>query len=145
MKIKQEKGITGIDIVVSVLLITIFITLITNLSLALDRNAKIIQRNTEATSYGIKEIESIKSQGYLEEYEGKGISGKEILKEKEIYDQNNTITGYHAIFSIQDYQSFDGKQGKIANQVKKIVVEISFKVGNQVQKVELETLIAKER
>lgn len=71
MVIKEEKGVTGIDIAISVVIITIFIAMIANLITSININAKEIERKTEATSYAVQEIEKIKAIGYSNDYEGK--------------------------------------------------------------------------
>lgn len=144
MNVRQEKGISGIDITISILMLTIFVTLITNISIGLDKNTKIMQRKTQAISYAIDLAEQQKRIGYQENLKDKGLTGKEIIEEKDIYDENKKITGFYQTIYVQDYISFTGNETKQKNQVKKITVEISFKVGNQIEKVSLEILLAKE-
>ena len=69
--IKEEKGVTGIDIAISVIVITIFIALIANLIANINLNSKDIERKTIATSYAVQEIEKIKALGYIDDYEEK--------------------------------------------------------------------------
>ena len=71
MHIKEEKGATGIDIAISVILITIFIALIANLISNINLNSEDTKRKTIATSYAVQEIENIKAKGYLDKYDGK--------------------------------------------------------------------------
>lgn len=71
MHIKEEKGLTGIDIAISVILLTIFIAMIGNLIANINLNSKDTERKTIATSYAVQEIEKIKALGYIDEYEGK--------------------------------------------------------------------------
>ena len=71
MVIKEEKGLTGIDIAISVIVITIFIAMIANLIANININSKDTERKTIATSYAVQEIEKRKSLGYIDEYEGK--------------------------------------------------------------------------
>ena len=71
MHIKEEKGLAGIDIAISVIVLTIFIAMITNLIANINLNSKDIERKTIATSYAVQEIEKIKSLGYINDYEGK--------------------------------------------------------------------------
>lgn len=71
MYIKEEKGLTGIDIAISVIILTIFIALIANLIANINLNSENIERKTSATSYAIREIEKIKASGYIDSYEGK--------------------------------------------------------------------------
>ena len=70
MHIKEEKGVTGIEIAISVILITIFIALIANLISNINLNSEDTKRKTIATSYAVQEIESRKANGYLEKYKG---------------------------------------------------------------------------
>ena len=86
MSIKDEKGLTGIDIAISIILITIFISIIGNLIVNINLNSKNTQRKTIATSYAIQEIEKIKAQGYIDNYNNKGIETEDILKEEDILD-----------------------------------------------------------
>lgn len=71
MHIKEEKGLTGIDISISIILITIFIAFIANLIVNINLNSEDIERKTIATSYAVQEIEQIKALGYIDNYEGK--------------------------------------------------------------------------
>lgn len=71
MHIKEEKGLTGIDIAISIILLTIFIATIGSLIANINLNSEKTERKTKATSYAVQEIEKIKSQGYTIEYEGK--------------------------------------------------------------------------
>lgn len=70
MVIKEEKGITGIDIAISVIIITIFIAMIANLIANININNKDSERKTKAVSYAVQEIEKIKALGYSDDYEG---------------------------------------------------------------------------
>lgn len=71
MRIKEEKGLTGIDIAISIVLITIFIALIANLIANINLNSEDTERKTIATSYAVQEIERIKAHGYIDDYEEK--------------------------------------------------------------------------
>lgn len=71
MVIKEEKGATGMDIAISVIVITIFIAMIANLIANININANEAERKTKATSYAVQEIEKIKALGYIADYDGK--------------------------------------------------------------------------
>lgn len=58
---KNENGFTGIDIVISVIIITIFVALIANLITNINLKSTGIERKTKATSYAVQEIEKIES------------------------------------------------------------------------------------
>ena len=109
----------------------------------MNQNNKSIERRTIATSYAIQEIEKIKSFKYQEQYNNKGLKGKEILEQKEIY-QNEKFTGYNKTIYIEDYISIIQNGEKEPNIVKQITIEISYLLGNKNQTVELSTYIVKE-
>lgn len=140
---RKEKGLTGVDIIISIFVITIFVAIIGNLIINVNLNNKSIERRTIATSYAIQEIEKIKSLKYQEQYNNKGLKGKEILEQKEIY-QNEKFTGYNKTIYIEDYISIIQNGEKEPNIVKQITIEISYLLGNKNQTVELSTYIVKE-
>lgn len=143
MSIKDEKGLTGIDIAISIILITIFISIIGNLIVNINLNSKNTQRKTIATSYAIQEIEKIKAQGYIDNYNNKGIETEDILKEEDILD-NGKLTGYSKKISIKDYVLIQNDETKQSNLVKEVKVQILYKVANKEQQVEISTYIVKE-
>ena len=71
MVIKDEKGIAGIDIAISVVLITIFIAMIASIITHINVNSKEIERRSKATSYAVQELEKIKATGYNSDYNNK--------------------------------------------------------------------------
>ena len=146
MHIKQEKGVTAIDIAISIIIITIFIAIIGNLIININLNFENIKRKTIATSYAIQEIEKIKAKRYIEEYENLGIEQEDILPEYDldILDDSNNFTGYHKTVKIKDYVLIQNDNTKQENLVKELIVEISYKLANKDQKVIISTYIAKD-
>lgn len=145
---KSEKGISTVDIIISVIIITIFITLIGNLIINININAKETERKTQAVTYAVEEIEVIKSEGYKEQYEDRGIDIIEILKEEDIKDKDNNFTGYHKKVIIKDYyliqKENNNDTSKEPNIVKEVTVQILYKLKNKDETVELSTYIKKE-
>lgn len=141
MFIREEKGITGIDIAISIIVITIFIAMISNLIVNINLNSKDTERKTIAISYAIQEIEKIKSQGYLDSYENKGIETEDIIQENDINDNDGNFTGYHKKILIKDYTLIQNDNTKQKNLVKEITVEISYKLGNKDKTVNLSTYV----
>lgn len=144
MLIKEEKGFTGIDIAISIVIITIFIATIGNLIVNINLNTKSMERKSLATSYAIQEIERLRAQRYIEDYNDKGIEQEEIISEDDILDSEGSFTGYHKKVLIKDYVLIQNDNTKISNLVKELTVQIIYKVGNKEQKVEISTYIAKE-
>lgn len=143
MLIKEEKGFTGIDIAISLIVITIFISMIANLIANINLTAQDTNRKTIATSYAVQEIEKIKAQGYLDSYDSKGIAKEEVLKEEDIYN-GSEFTGYNKKIVIRDYVLVVNDITKKSNIVKEITVNISYKVGNKEKNVKISTYVAKE-
>lgn len=143
MLIKEEKGFTGIDIAISLIVITIFISMIANLISNINLTAQDTNRKTIATSYAVQEIEKIKAQGYIESYDSKGITKEDILKEEDIYN-GSEFTGYNKKVVIKDYVLVVNDTTKKSNIVKEITVNISYKVGNKEKNVKISTYVAKE-
>lgn len=146
MKIKKEDGITGVDIAMSVIIVTIFISLIANLIVNINLNKTETQRMSIATSYAVQEIEKIKANGYIEEkYDEKGITNEEILNQiygEDILDSNGEFTGFNKKIFIKDYKLIDNTKQK--NLLKQITVEISYKISGKDKNVTISTYIAKE-
>lgn len=141
MYIKNQRGFTGIDISISIIIITIFIAMIGNLIININLNYKDTERKTIATSYAIQEIEKIKSQGYIDDYDEIGINQQDIFKEEDIIDENGIFTGYHKKVLIKDYILRDNTKQK--NLVKEITIEISYKLANNDKNIRILTCIAK--
>lgn len=133
MNFREEKGITGIDITVSIIIITLFIGIIATLLFNINSSSGGIGRKTEATNYAITEIEKIKAMDFasLNNTEESG------------YIEN---TPYYKEVSVLDYADFPENEGKdkVHGLVKKISVIISYKNGKNTEKVELATVITKE-
>ena len=142
MFIKEEKGIAGIDIAISIIIITIFIAMIGNLIININLNSKDTERKTIAISYAMQEIEKIKAQGYIDNYQDKGIEKEYIIEEKDIVDSSENFTGYHKKIIIKDYVLIQNDNTKKENLVKEITVEISYKLGNKDKSVSLTTQVA---
>ncbi len=144
MLIKQEKGFTGIDIAISIVIITIFIAVIGNLIVNINLNSKNTERESIATSYAVKEIEKIKALGYIEDYENKGIEKEDKLEDADIDDINGKFSGFHKTITIRDYVLIKNDNTKEPNLLKELKVEISYKIANKEQKIEISTYVTKE-
>lgn len=144
MYIKEEKGYTGVDIAISIVIITIFISLVGNLIININTNSKNMERKTVATSYAVQEIEKIKSQGYIDNYENKGIDKQDIIEESDILDEEGNFTGYSKKILIKDYIFIQDDNTKQSNLVKELTVQILYNSGNKEQSVKISTYITKE-
>lgn len=140
---RNEKGITGIDITISVILVTIFIGLISTLTYQIQKNSSDIQRKTEATSYAVETLEQIKSEGF-EKLPVKGNQKINELPDGYIKDEKGEPTGYYRTVTVLDYTELSGNEAKTPELLKKVTVQILYRSGKNEQTVEMSTIIAKE-
>ena len=109
MIFKNEKGITNIDLTVSIILITVFIALIATIMYTINANFNSIERRTEATNYAINEIESLKAQNFedLQDTPTDGTNDFVNMTDKE--GERNTVigktTGFSKKITIIDYSN----------------------------------------
>lgn len=143
MHIREEKGLAGIDIAISVMILTIFVALIASLIANINSYSSDTEKKTIATSYAVQEIERIKAQGYINNYNGLGIENDNVLINEDIVE-NGIFTGYHKKILIKDYALLNKEDTYQPNLVKKITVEISYKSGAKEKNVRISTHIVKE-
>ena len=141
MKIQSEKGFTGIDISVSVVIIFMFITIIAMLIYRVNSTSREIELRSDATYIAINEIEQVKNDGI-----GKyiGISqknGNNVVYENEEVSGNE---GFYKTITVIDYTDLDGNENEISDIVKKVTVKISYMFNAKEQSVEISTILSKE-
>ena len=134
MNWKNEKGITTIDITVSIILITLFVALIAVLIYNVNKNSDSMERRAEATNYVINAIAEIKTTNF------------DNLQNSE---QNIGDTGYYEKITVIDYADLKREEQSeqddsiISGLVKKVTVEVSYKDGDTTQTVDLSTIRTK--
>ena len=141
MKFYSEKGYTGIDIAISIVVITIFISLIAVIISRFNSSADEIKYKEEATAIAIEEIEKIKKEGF-ETYKDRSIANEnsEVSKNIEIEGKE----GFHKTILVEDYTDIERNSEKISGLVKKVKVKISYMFQGKEQSVEVSTIISKE-
>lgn len=134
MNLKNEKGITTIDVTVSIILITLFVALIAVLIYNVNKNSDSMERRAEATNYVINAIEEVKTTNF------------DNLQNSE---QNIGDTGYYEKITVIDYADLKREEQSeqddsiISGLVKKVTVEVSYKDGDTTQTVDLSTIRTK--
>lgn len=142
--IKDEKGLTGVDIAISLVIVTMFVAIIANLIANINLDTEKMNRKSKALAYAVQEIETRRAIGYIEKYNGMGTSKEgETLKEEDIYN-NSEFTGYHKVVSIKDDILVENSGTKTADTTKQITVEVFYKLGNKVESIKISTYISKE-
>ena len=142
--IKDEKGLTGVDIAISLVIVTMFVAIIANLIANINLDTEKMDRKSKALAYAVQEIETRRATGYIEKYNGMGTSEEgETLKEEDIYN-NSEFTGYHKVVSIKDDILVENSGTKTADTTKQITVEVFYKLGNNEESIKISTYISKE-
>lgn len=150
MKIKTEKGITNIDLTISIIFMTLFVALIVTIMYTINANSYSIEKRAQAISYAINEIENLKAQNFedLQDTPTDGTNDFVNMTDKE-GERNTAIgktTGFSKKITIIDYSNLPENQDDdsiVSGLVKKVTVEIAYKEGNEIKTVELSTVIAK--
>ncbi len=139
MNLRNQKGFTGADVIIAVLVIAVFGSIIIGLYNNYTIVSKEVERKAQATQYAIGVIEEIK-QNSSTYFNSENANKKEIT----VYN-NETIadnTAYSKTAIIKDYAATNTKAQ--LGYVKEVQVVLNYKLGKEVQSVELNTIIAKE-
>lgn len=130
---KSEKGYTGVDIAISIVVLFIFVSLIASLSYRVNSSSQEIELKSKASELAVSEIETIKNKTW-----------EDIITEDPAYREMTEIEeGYYRTILVQDYHDIDAT--KTPDIVKRIIVQIQYNDKGKTQTVELSTLIAKEK
>lgn len=133
MKKKNEKGYTGIDIAISVVVLFTFVSLMATMSYQFNSSVNEIKLKSEATQIAVEEIEKLKNELTFEE-----------IKNRRNYEYSNREikTGFFETIWIQDYADMNTQ--KTPELVKKVTVKIQYKFKKEVHTIELSTIVSKE-
>lgn len=143
MNLKNEKGVTGIDISIAVVIIFIFVSIIAIIIANLNNSSKELDRKSEAIYIAINEIENIKNQGFSK-YETLNKESTQDMDGNSFVNQPTETEGFYKTISVLDYTEIEGNEDKVPNIVKKVTVTISYMFNGKEEKVELATILSKE-
>lgn len=138
MKIKSEKGFTGIDIAISVIVLFIFVSLIAMLIYNFNSSSREVELKSEATYLAIDEIENLRNEGF------EAIENVSLSNGGNPYEEGETTqSGFYKKIIVKDYTDISGNEDKIPNLVKQVTVQISYMFKGKTQIVELSTVLSK--
>lgn len=142
-KLKNEKGVTGIDISIATIVILLFVSIIASLIYSFSEASKGIERKSEATHLAIQIIENIKQMNYEDVMEDKnGGINLEYIKQK-TGQEIDALSGYNITINVENYK--DKMQDDTLEDVIKIVkVTIDYTLGKDTQTVDITTALTKE-
>ena len=160
MNFKSEKGFTGIDITVALIVILLFMSIIAVIFFNITKSSKSIDRKSEATYMATSIIEGFKSMDYddivFTENENwvkviNSVDGQEKIISYNGVKITNSIQikdGYTCKVKVYNYVPEDKKElGENAQNndlVKVIKVRVEYKIGNEIESVDLTTSIVRE-
>lgn len=133
MNLREQKGFAGSDIIISVIILFIFVSLISTMFYNFNISGKEVERRSEAVNIAVSEIEQIKINGFSQ------LINNDISCEKKAVDGKD---GYYKTITVEDYSETDTTKQK--DVVKRVKVKITYKFKNQEQNVELSTILSKE-
>ncbi len=123
----NNKGITGIDLTLSVIVLTTFAGIIIGLMVNNYRTSLEIQKSANAMSYATMILEKVDEKSY----------------EKVTDDFLSTISGEISMDSDYDI-SFNVSQLDDSDYVKKVTIKVSYAVNNQRKDINISKLKIKE-
>lgn len=133
MDLREQKGFAGSDIIISVIILFIFVSLISTMFYNFNISGKEVERRSEAVNIAVSEIEQIKINGFSQ------LINDDISCKKKAVEGKD---GYYKTITVEDYADTDTTKQK--DVVKKVNVKITYKFKNQEQNVELSTILSKE-
>lgn len=156
-KLKNQKGITGVDIVVSITVITLTIAVVTAIYVNIDLTSKKVTRTAGATRIATNIFEEIEKMTYsdfkteIDNNSPTNINGIQRIvinrKKGRVYENEKFFNtkipkGYLVECSIENAYGTDTE--KKYDIVKKIKLLIEYPVGDRTESVELSTVKALE-
>lgn len=151
MNVKSQKGFTGIDITIAIIVITLFVSIISVVFYNITISSKKIERKTEATYIAQDVIEKIKALNYDDVIETVGTEPVEISEYKKsdtlIIDNKEYDSAYTIEIKVKKYvPNSNGQENNDSNDLVKIMnVNVLYKIGKEVENVELTTTIVRNR
>lgn len=143
-KIRSQKGYTGIDIAISVIVIFIFVSLIAMLIYNFNSSADELKIKSDATYIAVNEIEKIKSQDFSE-FLGMDKTTTADKNGNSLVNQPvEGNEGFYKTTTILDYKDVNGDASIEKDIVKKVTVKISYMYKGKERNVELSTVLTKE-
>lgn len=151
MNVKSQKGFTGIDITIAIIVITLFVSIISVVFYNITISSKKVEIKTEATYIAQDVIEKIKALDYDEAIETQGEDAVDIGSYKNnnklIIDNKEYDSAYTIEIKVKKYvPNSNGQENNDSNDLVKIVnVNVLYKIGKEVENVELTTTIVRNR
>ena len=154
--LNNEKGITGMDIGIAIIVIVLFVSIITTLFYQIYSITTQTKRNAEATSYITNTIENILNIDYDSvvidsnaDNKIKAVLEKVGAKQEDIKinekNMQGKIGGYNITVSIESYKDDIKQDTSLEDVIKKIIVKAEYSVNKENKSLEISTVKLKEK
>lgn len=143
MKLKNDRGVTGVDLAVSMVILMVFVSFIAALFYNLSSTAKRIDRKSAATNLAIEVIESMKTTSFTD-LDAHQVTQEEITVDSFYTLTSKTITipnGYTVKISIENPQKDGQPNEELGTVAKVITAEVRYFEKNKEETVKIETLV----
>lgn len=137
MNLRNNRGVTGADISVALIVVVLFVGIIATLAYNFQVTSKSVSRKAMATNIAISKIEDIK------ESVNDSTSYDNLQGSTEYKDKNGVTADkgpYTVVTEIVKYS--DLKQG-LQDVIKIVKVTVSYSVGNQEETIDLSTTVTR--
>ena len=132
---KSQRGYTGIDIVLSAMILLVFTLIISTIFINIYLQYSDGQRNAAASSYLSSIAETIDKMYYQD------ITNENLAQ---IISQMRFANGYTATATVERYIPEGKTEENSIDLVKNITIEISYNIGGNAKKLKIEKIKAKE-
>lgn len=144
MKLRNNKGVTGVDISVTLVIVVLFVGLIATLVYNFSSTSQSVNRKADAINIAIQKVEEIKNTTYDELTSGTSTEYKDKNGQtvgNGPYKVETNITKHKESSYVESLSTEE--VNKLADVIKIVKVTVSYTVQKSTQKVEISTVITK--
>lgn len=132
---KSERGFTTADIIVSLMVVVIFVSIIASGYYNYYLASTGVSRSSTALSYTINVIESVEEMNY-EDVTQQSVNEKV----QQLYSSNLIPQGYEISATVQKYNETSGNTEK-RDLIKTLTVTVRYEVGKKIEQLQISRLI----
>ena len=131
MKLKNNKGFSGVDVSVSLIIIIIFVSVIVTLLYNFSLVSKKVERQGEASYIIIQILEKLKQENFDNVTDN--INVDEIIGKHD---------GYNIEVKVKNYEDdLSNTNNQEETLIKLVTVKVEYKVGKNSEKIEISTIL----
>lgn len=143
INVKGQKGISGVDLVISLAIVIVFVSIIAIVYTNLNSVNISIERAQKATDYAIEILEKT-DELYYSEVNSETFAVNEAENGKHTVAGIEIARGYTVNVIIDNYNQTDGENNGRLDVVKTIIVQVEYKANGKTEEVEMKKIKTKE-